>query len=281
MTSILALILLVQIVSLVDAAVICDLNPVLLNQDPYPAVPGETVKIVFQVDGLANSQCGDVAITLNEDFPFEVEPGTNPTVNLASGTYVKDFESFALVPYWLVINKDALDGENNIDLDITTTAGGKTTHSFDIEVSDLRTDYEISIKNYDPSTKIMTFEILNTGEHDVEALTIDVPKQDNFAIKGTSRNIIGSLDSNDDTTFSFEGVPSNGDIKLIVTYTDEINERRMIEKTVSFDEDYFDGRGVKEGRSVWFYITIIILLIIGYRWWKARRDKKRRREGRH
>lgn len=272
-----ALVFLLQFVLFASAAT-CDLNPILLSQDPYPAVPGESVKVVFQVDGLTNSDCGYVNITLKEAFPFRVDEGYNPTFNVKSGIYVSDFSSFLLIPYKIIVDKDALEGENLLDLDITASSG-TITHSFDIEVVDSRTDFEVSVKNYDKNTQIITFEILNSGEHDIEALTIDVPKQDTLSIKGSSRNIIGSLDSNDDTTFSFEGSPSSGDIGLIITYTDAIDERRTVEKIVSFDMDYFDGRATgQQGVSIWFYITLILLISIGVYWWRKRVAQKRRME---
>ena len=34
------------------SAIACDLKVSMINQDPYPAIPGEYVKIVFQVEGV-------------------------------------------------------------------------------------------------------------------------------------------------------------------------------------------------------------------------------------
>jgi hypothetical protein len=270
------LVILLQL-TVLNAATICDLDVILLNQDPYPAIPGESVKVVFQINGMNNPNCGDVRVTLKEAFPFTLDGAYKPTIYAESGTYVKDFESFLLAPYKLNIDADALDGANNIDLDIYSSSG-ILTYSFDIELTDTRTDFEVSVKNYDKATKTLTFEILNSGEHDVEALTIDIPKQDTLAIKGSSRNIIGSLDSNDDTTFSFEAVPSNGEIKLIITYTDEIDERRTIEKTIMFDKDYFDDRAAEDkGMSIWFYITLLLVAWMIFTWWRKRSALKRRR----
>lgn len=274
----LAFVLLLQLVSLVASASICDLSATILNQDPYPVAPGETVKLVFQVDGAVNPNCGDVSIVLKQTFPFKLDAGYSSTYTYKSGTYVKDFSSFLLVPYKLIVNKDAEDGVNQLDIDIISNSG-IITQSFDIEVADLRTDFEVSVKNYDPTTQMVTFEILNSGEHDVEALTIDIPKQESVSIRGSPRNIIGSLDSNDDTTFSFEATPRNGDITLIITYTDGINERRTLEKNVSFDMDYFNGRATeKKGMSLWFYITIILAIGFILYWYRSRKAQKRRRE---
>jgi len=274
----LAFVFLLQLASLVASASVCDLSAVILNQDPYPVAPGETLKVVFQIDGAVNSDCGDISIVLKEAFPFKLDSGYSSTYTYKAGTYLKDFSSFLLVPYKLIVNKDAEDGENNLEVDIISSSG-TLTESFDIEVADLRTDFEVSVKNYDSATQTITFEILNSGEHDVEALTIDIPKQESVSIRGSPRNIIGSLDSNDDTTFSFEATPKNGDIKLIITYTDGINERRTLEKTVYFDMDYFNGRATeKTGMSIWFYITLILVIGFVIYVYRNNRAQKRRRE---
>jgi hypothetical protein len=253
----------------------CNIDTVLLNQDPYPAVPGESAKIVFQITGIEQDDCRHVKIEFLEKFPFLLDPESDAVVEVESGTYIKDFSSFLLVPYKIRIDKDALDGDNQLELKITAN-NVALTEKFQINVQDSRTDFEISVKDYDSKTGILIFQILNTGENDVEALTVDVPSQDNLEIKGSARNIVGSLDSNDDTTFSFEGIPKDGDIKLIVVYTDEINERRTLEKIVSFDSDLFKGRaGAEEGMSIWFYITIILVAILVYRWYRRRKLKKR------
>ena len=266
---------LLQFVAIASAADTCDLTATLLNQDPHPAIPGEAVKVVFQIDGVSDPDCGDVEITLIESFPFALDKGYDASVVVQSGTYVRGFGSFLLVPYKLVIDEDALEGMNKLELDVSSSSGATITYSFDIEVEDLRTDFEVSVKDYDPKTSILTFQILNIGENDIEALTIDIPAQDFLEIKGSSRNIVGSLDSNDDTTFSFEAKPKDGDFRLIITYTDAINKRRTLEKTVSFDSSNFDGRVRDgEGLSIWFYITIIIVLVLIYRWYRGRKRRK-------
>lgn len=258
----------------------CGLNAVLLNQDPYPAVPGESVKVIFQITGIENPACQNVNVAFQEKFPFTVDPESQKSIDISSGVYVKDYPSYLLYPVKLRIDEQALDGDNLADIQLTYF-GGSVTKSFNVNVEDLRTDFEVSVKDYDPINKVITFEILNTGEHDVEALTIDIPTQDALKVKGSSRNIIGSLDSNDDTTFTFEGTPNDGEIKLILTYTDEINERRTLEKEVIFNSENFNGRGASTGRSIWFYIAIILIAFMVFRWWRGRRANKKRHMHQH
>jgi len=258
----------------------CSLDATLVNQDPYPAVPGESVKVVFQINGVEDTSCGTIAATLVEKFPFSVDPESESSININSGTFVKDFGTHLLFPVKLRVDADSLEGDNLLDLHVTSSRGS-LTQTFNINVGDLRVDFEISIKDYDPTKKVITFEILNIGEHDVEALTIEISSQENLEVKGSSRNIIGSLDSNDDTTFTFEGTPDTGEISLVVIYTDEINERRTLSKMVSFNTDNFKGRGESEGKSIWFYVALLLVVWLVYSWWKKRKDKKKHHKHPH
>lgn len=266
----------------------CGLSAKLINQDPYPAIPGEYAKVVFQLDGLGNPVCGNVIFEIEQEFPFSLDPGSEYQVSVKGGQ-VSDFGSYLLVPYKLRVNEEAVDGDNKITVRYATKQkfdqGVFTKQDFNIKVEDLRTDFEVSIKDYVSSTNTLTFEILNIGKHDVEALTIEIPKQDNIDVKGSSRNIVGSLDSNEDTTFSFEAVPRNGKIDIVVVYTDKITERRQLQKSLVFDSDYFSNRARDSGGTgVGTYVIVILILgVIAWYFWrrKKRRDAHRRKHLHH
>ena len=277
-----ALLSLFIMTSLVSAA--CDLDVELVNQDPYPAVPGEYVEIVFQVTGVDDVSCGEVAFELLETYPLVFDPEFNPRTTIQSGTHTHSFESFLLVPYRVRVDRDALNGDNPIEVRLSYTGPGvvKTyeTKEVNLNVEEVRTDFEVTIKDYNPTTKELIFEILNIGESDIDALTIEIPKQEDIVIKGSNRNIVGDLDSNEDTTFSFEATPEDGMIKIKILYTDKTNVRRSIEKYVKYDSDYFTGRAGDSNGHNYFGYLIVILIIAGVVWWWWRRKKKRKEQRR-
>ena len=150
---------------------------------------------------------------------------------------------------------------------------------FNITVQDSRTDFEVSVKDYDYKTNTLTLVVLNAGEHDAEAVTIDIPKQDNIDVKGSNRYIVGSLDAKDDSSFSYEAVPRDGEIKFDVYYNDQINERRTLEKTVKFDSSYFQGRkkDAVVPKPTSYYVAIgeaIVFILIWLIGWYRRRRKR-------
>ena len=262
----------------------CNLNAKLLNQDPFPAIPGESVRLVFQIDGVDNPDCGRVDFTLIESYPITIEEGTDAVTSINSGVFVRNYGNFFLAPYTVIIDKDALDGQNQIEAFLNADNSLNKIVDFDITIEDSRADFEVSIRDYVESTKELTFEILNIAESDVESLTIEIEKQDNIVIKGSNRNIVGSLDANEDTTFSFEATPQDGDIELNIYYTDTTGVRRNVKNVVSYDSSYFTDRvrdqNGSNGRVYWIVGIVVVLLI----WWFFFRRKKHKvhhRHGRH
>lgn len=274
---IIGLLLVIPFLGAVSAIGGCQLQAILLNQDPYPAVPGSYVKLVFQVSGLDNPNCGRASFELLPQYPFSLDPDKNSTA-FVRGVAGEDVNKQLLVPYDVRVDPNAIDGNNTIE---ARYKGGGTDDvyifkDFDVKIEDVRADFELSVRDYDPVTNTITFDILNIGEHDVEAVTIDAPKQDTLMVKGANRNIIGSLDSNEDTSFSFEGTPSAGTIMLNIYYTDEINERRSLQKEVTFDPQYFEGRAGEQKGTPWYVWIIGLIIIVGIVWYIHRRSKKKK-----
>jgi hypothetical protein len=266
------LLLLLLSVGLTSAA--CNLNTTLLNQDPYPAVPGDYVKLVFQVKGIDSPDCDDITFNLLADYPIEFNPGESGSRIFSKVDYIKDYESNLLIPYEVRINKDALDGANPIEVRVQSKHDAPVTKTFNIEIDDVRAEFEIYVKDYSYTTNEITLEVLNIEESDVEALTIEIPKQDAIQIKGSNKIVVGDLDSNEYTSADFEATLSDGEFKVNLIYSDTINTRRTVEKTVTFDSSYFTDRKADQkttGIGTYIFYAVVVL-IVGY--WIYRKRKK-------
>jgi hypothetical protein len=263
------------------AAEPCNLQISIINQDPYPAIPGDYVKVVFEIDGLENSQCGTVTFGIKEDYPIYLDPNVVNPVTINSGTYQRNYGSFYLAPYKLRLDENALDGENPIEVYYSTAGSSNIIKDFNITVEDIRADFEIYVKNYDYTTKELTFEILNIKESDVKALTLEIPKQEGIEIKGANRIVVGDLDSNEYTTADFEAVIPEGQtkIQINVIYTDSINVRREIQKIVDFDSTYFINRNGNVKKH-YYWVYGIVVVVIGLLVWRRIKKKKREEERR-
>ena len=273
----LVLILLVLMTTFVVADT-CDLEVSLINQDPYPAVPGDYVKLVFQVDGVGSSECSDISFKLLEDYPIEFNPGESGLQVFKKVNYLKDYESSILVPYEVRIDEDALDGSNPIEVSVTNQGDSPISKTFNIEVENTIADFEVYVKDYDYSTGELTIEVLNIGDSDIEALTLELDKQDNVQVKGSNRIVVGDLDSNEYTTADFEAIPQDGEIEVKLIYSDSINVRRETTKTVIFDSSYFtdriaDQKSIGVGTYIFWAVIIIIVIYFFYRRHKKKKKK--------
>ncbi len=274
---IIAILAMIYSFSIIVSAEPCNIQISMINQDPYPAIQGDYVKVLFKIDGIRNTECGTVTFGVKEDYPVSLDPNVENPITIKSGIYEKDYNSYYLAPYKLRIDSNALDGDNPIETYYSTKTASNVVKEFDITVEDIRADFEIHVKDYNYVTKELTFEILNIAESDVEALTIEIPKQDDVSIKGANRMVVGDLDSNEYTTADFEATLPNKEttINLNVIYTDSINSRRELQKVVDFDPSYFVDRNGDKKSFPWFVIVIVILIVIIIIW---RIIKKRRRE---
>ena len=271
------LVLMFSIFSIAVASATCNLDVNLINQDPYPAMPGETVKLVFQITGVENIDCGSVSFKVMEEFPFSVDPSIPAESSIQSGIYIRTYQSFWLVPVILRIDKNAKEGANPVEILLTRSGGGSgILYSFDIEVEDVATDFEISVRDYSKAKGILTLEILNIGQNDVEALSIEIPEQDNLLVKGSNRNTLGILDSNEYTTTTFEAIVEKGELEFILRYNDLTGNRRIAFESVNFDPQPFLIKDSENGKISTTTIVIILFLIGIIAYWFYKRHKKRK-----
>tara|TARA_Y100000310_G_scaffold39747_1_gene37258 strand:+ start:6370 stop:7257 length:888 start_codon:yes stop_codon:yes gene_type:complete len=272
-------------VSMVAAVRECNLDASLINQDPYPAVPGEYVKVVFELTGISSLDCGLINFEVEDDYPFLFDSGVERITTFNPVTYTSGFRNTAVLPYRIRIDEEALDGENEIRVIHYGSAADFNTfveETFNITVEDSRTDFEVHVKDYSFDEKKLIFEILNIGEKDIEALTIEIPEQDSVEIIGSDRVIIGDVDSNEDDTASFYAEVRGDEIKIDVYYTDQIGVRRKVEKTVMINRDNFkrsvdESSGLSSATSFLLGIVLIVALYFGYKWWKKRKERKKHR----
>jgi len=265
--------------AIVSAEDTCNPSVTLLNQDPYPTIPGEYVKLVFQVTGLDNTNCGDISFELLGKYPIQFDPGETGFRSFKKINYVKDYETSLLIPYEVRVDDTALDGTNLIEGVFKEKNSAQVTKEFNLEVEDIIVDFEAYVKDYDYTTKELTIEVLNIGSTDIEALTMVIPKQENVEIKGSNRVVMGDLDSNEYTTADFEATPQDGEIKIDLVYSDAIKKRRTFSTSVYFDSDYFTNRvsDQKTGPSTGIIIlwAVIIFIIL---WWIIKRIIKKRKK---
>jgi len=261
----------------------CNLDADIVNQDPHPALPGDYVEVLFQISGISGD-CEDGATAeLILDYPFFLDSGNEARVIELSTYAGYGYNSNWNLLYKLRVDPDALEGDYELELRYkgrnVLGQGDYSFKRFDIVVEDGRTDFEIHVQNYNRVERNVIFEILNVGNQDIEALTAEIPKQDNIIVKGSNRNIVGDLDSNEYTTADFEAIPSEGEILVKLHYTDSTNERRVLSKWVDYDPSYFVDslENTESSKTSTYIISVLIVLGIALFFFKRYKKKKKKK----
>lgn len=268
--------MLLTLISYVSAE--CILTPSLINQDPYPAIPGEYVKLVFQLDGVSDASCGELSFNIDPVYPFYLDPET-PSNSIQSGTYVKDYKSHWIIPYKLRVDEAALDGLANLTIEYSQS-NGNYRKNFEIEIENPLNEFEVKVSDYSYETKQLTLEVLNLGEKNVDALVLEIPSQENALTYGSNYIIIGALESEEDERVSLYADVEDGPISVVLKYNDENSIRRIVETNTYFDSNLF-SREVETNDSNFSFssfiygIIFILISFYGIRYYKNRKNKNK------
>jgi len=258
----------------------CDLDLSLISQEPYPATPGDYVKVVFQMQGIVDTTCGNILFEITENYPFSLDAGEENQKSISPGEFISGYDNSWTLPYRIRIDENAIDGENELEV-IYSSEAASMKKKFNITIEDSRSDFEIHVKTYDFETEKITFGILNTGEKEIYAFTLEIPDQETIKIVGTNREVVGDIESNEEEITSFYlklSEEEQTEIGLKLIYTDDIGVRRVIDKTVSFNPEYFlevpNGKE-EEGFPTWaFLLGIVVAVIACYFYLRWKKKKK-------
>lgn len=262
--------------TIIASAEMCNLVPVLLNQDPYPATQGEYVKLAFQLQGIENPDCGRVSFELLNKYPIIFDPNTTAKYEIDAGTFKKDYSPYSILTYKVRVDKDAVDGDNPIEVEYLYSGSGvKITKQFNLNIGDSMANFEVFVKDYSYTTKVLSLEILNYGKSKVQAILVEIPKQEGINLTGANKNIAGDLDANEYTSVDFTATPLDGATQVLISYTDSAGIRRSVTKQVAFDSSYFIGTKPSSSSSSWkIVLAVVVILLIIYYFYKRSKKKK-------
>lgn len=265
----------------------CNPSISLVSQDPLYATPGSYVDLVFQVSGVANSECKGMTFQLLESYPFSLDESS--IKNLSGSIWTSGSTNVWNIPCKVRIDSAALDGSSTIQVKYNTNPSDKSffmTKEYNITIQDYRTSFDAVIQ--DVSGTDVVIALANVGKYSANSVVVRIPEQQFFKTTKTDGQMVGNLDSGDYTIVSFSLTQimqrnqttrdiSNPNLRFDVYYTDGIGERRIVEmelplkmtstgnSSLSEIPGDFQGRlGQGSTKSIWnnFYIWSIISLII-------------------
>jgi hypothetical protein len=280
----------------------CWLNVTLLNQDPYPANPGDYVKVVFQVAGVGNSNCGGEMFELDPTYPFSIDNNESALRILEPLNYSSTYNTNWMIPYTLRVDPNALDGDTELNVVYhfkNWQPADYITQTFNVTIENTQTSFDAVIQEISGSQ--VSIAIANIGKYAANAVIVKIPEQDSFTAADVSGQMVGNLDSGDYTVVGFSltqkgqmarnftgtrnypasGQPatlnsSSNQLKFDVYYTDNIGERRIVHmslpltlkatnSTLSGAVSGYPGAGFSRKSSSWsvWYTILIIVGVLG------------------
>jgi len=189
------------------------LKTTFVNQDPYPAEPNGYVNLVFKLENWGTEKAENAVFELLPEYPFSLDTGVSATKELGTINGLQTNQNAFLIKYKVRVDKDAIDGENEIGVKCTynyaAENGVVVTDKFNVTVSNPRTDFDVVVQ--DSTTASTTLAIANIGANTGYSLIVRIPEQQNFRVTGTYASIIGNLNAGDYTLVSFQ-ITQNTDI---------------------------------------------------------------------
>ncbi len=271
------------LVSQVTAFETCDLDITMVNQDSYPAIPGEYVDVLFQVSGLENPGCNGAYFELIPSYPFSVDESQELIHILKGNTWISNSKSEWLIPCKLRIDSNAIDGNSTINIKYGELKGN-TIQEFKIKIEDLTTDFDAVIQ--DSSSSEISIAIANVGKYTANSVVVRIPEQDNFRATSTDGQMVGNLDSGDYTIVNFDiesiqqrNMETTNSFDFDLYYTDSLGERRIVNMELnlkmtrdqmnmtSIPGDYMSRKGSQSSSGsnnnwIWYIVILTILGVI-------------------
>ncbi len=294
--SVLAFSVLMVLVIVSSAFVTAEVTPqpniqvTLLNQDPDPVKQGDVVEVRFKIENTGIATADSVQVQIDPDYPFSLYSGKSirDIGKLRAGQTGADA---AIVDYKLKVDKEAVEGDNEIELKVKMGDAAWQAYDEDDFLIDVE-EYEFpEIKVYVKDSTInragqigeVVIEIANTNQEDVKFLQINLLQSEDYELISASDYVyIGDVDSDDTETEEFEiyvnpGVKEDLILPVQLEYQDTnekaYKEEYMLKLRLFGPEDAKKLGLAKGSNFVAIGIVVLALIIAGYFYWK--RKKKR------
>jgi len=111
-----------------------DLSVSLISQDPDPVNPGEYVDVRWKVVNDGSKDADNVVFEIMPGYPFSLNPGESPIQDVGNVWGLQTGEKGIILHYKLRVDKDAIEGDNEIKLKANMKGNVSQTFNFTIRV---------------------------------------------------------------------------------------------------------------------------------------------------
>jgi hypothetical protein len=170
------------------------------------------------------------------------------------------------ITFDLATDVAASPGVYNIPVMITGQNNYSTNNLIGLVVAGI-TDFDVS---YVETLGSFSLNVANVGISPASAVAVNLPRQKNFSITGSSTSVIGNLNPGDYTSAIFQVTKTAGagnDLEIEIQYTDTSGQRHTITKSLPVTLSAIGGQsGTGRGTSgtnytLWLAVAVILVII--------------------
>ena len=152
-----------------------------MNQDPDPVEPGGYVELRFKIENNGTEKAEDVQIEIIPEYPFTIDSGEAAVRSIGIINGRQAGSDAVIVKYRMRVDKDAVSGDNTIDIKYSATKSGWIKKKDNIV--NIRSHFAIlSIENVESNP-----EVIKPGE--VAKLTIRLTNMADALLKDIKINL--------------------------------------------------------------------------------------------
>ena len=169
----------------------------------------------------------------------------------------------AYITFDLAVDISANPGVYNIPVKITGQNNYSTDNIIGLVVAGI-TDFDIS---YQETSGSFSLNVANVGISTASAVAINVPRQKNFSVTGSSSSVIGNLNPGDYTSAIFQITKNAGTGNILefeIQYTDTSGQRHTITKSLTVELSSTGtetSTGSTTNYTVWMLAVVILMVI--------------------
>lgn len=211
-------------------------NVEVIHIDKTLLVPGKQGSLKFTINNVGNSPLRDISFYWENKENTILPVGSDNTRNIKHIDVNNSFD----IEYQVIADSSAIPGLYKLDLYLNYLDSTNGTKRQLATIAGIyvggQTDFDISFS--DSTNTETSFSIANIGSNPAYAVSVIIPKQNNWKVSGPNSVMIGNLNSGDYTVASYKLRSSNNDtsqITIQVSYTDTLGERKVIGKEVELE----------------------------------------------